>query len=166
MCTRTLPVAAQQEAERARFIVEKAKQDRLGIVIKAEGEARSAELIGRAIADNPGFVQASPTHSCMVIACFAVFNAFRCVRVPRHGYTCCCPPLLEFVCSLRVSGCAIHLFVVVAPQLRRIDAAKDIAATVSKSANTVYLSADSLLLNLLNDSKAVDTSAGKTPEKK
>jgi prohibitin 2 len=66
----------------------------LGIVIKAEGEARSAELIGRAIVDNPGFVQ-----------------------------------------------------------LRKIDAAKDIANTLSKSANTVYLSADSLLLNLVSETK-------------
>ena len=48
---------AQQDAERARFIVEKALQDKKSIVIRAEGEARSAELIGRAIQNNPGFVQ-------------------------------------------------------------------------------------------------------------
>lgn len=48
---------AQQEAERARFIVEKALQDKRSIIIKAEGEAASAELIGKAIANNPGFVQ-------------------------------------------------------------------------------------------------------------
>lgn len=100
-------LAAQQEAERARFIVEKAKQDRQGIVIKAEGEARSAELIGRAIAGNPGFVQ-----------------------------------------------------------LRRIDAAKEIATTVSKSANTVYLSADSLLLNLLNDAESGGTTGTGAAAKK
>ncbi len=72
--------------------MEKAHQDRLSIVIRAEGEARSAEMIGKAIASNPGFVQ-----------------------------------------------------------LRRIDAAKDIAHTIAKSHNTVYLSADSLLLNMLED---------------
>jgi prohibitin 2 len=37
---------AQQEAERAKYIVEKAKQEKRKIVIKAEGEAKSAELLG------------------------------------------------------------------------------------------------------------------------
>ena len=36
-------------------------------------------------------------------------------------------------------------------KLRRIDAARDIADTVAKSGNKVYLSADTLLLNLLGD---------------
>jgi len=36
-------------------------------------------------------------------------------------------------------------------KLRRIDAAREIADTVAKSGNKVYLSADSLLLNLLGD---------------
>lgn len=37
-------------------------------------------------------------------------------------------------------------------QLRKIDAAKDIADTVSKSGNKIYLNSDSLLLNLLTES--------------
>jgi prohibitin 2 len=89
---------AQQEAERARFIVEKALQDKKSIVIKAEGEAASAQMIGKAIANNPGFVQ-----------------------------------------------------------LRRIDAARDIAATVASGANAVYLPSDGLLLNIA--SALTDTSA-------
>lgn len=48
---------AQQDAERAKYIVEKAIQEKKKIIIKAEGEARSAELIGRAIQDNPAFIQ-------------------------------------------------------------------------------------------------------------
>ncbi|KAF3928684.1 Prohibitin [Arthrobotrys entomopaga] len=40
---------AQQDAERARFIVEKAEQERQASVIRAEGEAESAETIGRSI---------------------------------------------------------------------------------------------------------------------
>ena len=48
---------AQQEAERARFIVDKAIQEKKSVVIKAEGEAKSAQLIGAAIRDNPGFIQ-------------------------------------------------------------------------------------------------------------
>lgn len=86
---------AQQDAERARYLVEKAMQDKRSIIIKAQAEARTAELIGEAVKTNPGFVQ-----------------------------------------------------------LRRIDTAKEIAETVSRSANTVYLSADNLLLNLLDNSGA------------
>ncbi|TPX13996.1 uncharacterized protein E0L32_005696 [Thyridium curvatum] len=40
---------AQQDAERARFIVEKAEQERQANVIRAEGEAESADTISRAI---------------------------------------------------------------------------------------------------------------------
>ncbi|RDA90484.1 hypothetical protein CP533_3022 [Ophiocordyceps camponoti-saundersi (nom. inval.)] len=40
---------AQQDAERARFIVERAEQERQANVIRAEGEAESAETIGKAI---------------------------------------------------------------------------------------------------------------------
>lgn len=38
---------AQQEAERARFIVEKAEQERQASVIRAEGEAEAADTISR-----------------------------------------------------------------------------------------------------------------------
>ena len=41
---------AQQDAERARFIVEKAEQERQANVIRAEGEAESAETISRSVA--------------------------------------------------------------------------------------------------------------------
>lgn len=47
---------AQQEAQRAAFVVERAKQEKQGIIIRAEGEARTAELIGEAIKDKPGFL--------------------------------------------------------------------------------------------------------------
>jgi len=80
---------AQQEAERARFIVEKAKQDKKSAIVRAQGEAQSAQLIGDAMRDNPSFIQ-----------------------------------------------------------LRRIEAARDIATTVQRSNNRVYLDADTLQLNL------------------
>ncbi|RYO96793.1 hypothetical protein DL764_007393 [Monosporascus ibericus] len=49
---------AQQDAERARFIVERAEQERQANVIRAEGEAESAETIGRAVArSGDGLVQ-------------------------------------------------------------------------------------------------------------
>ncbi|KMT14664.1 hypothetical protein BVRB_4g074320 [Beta vulgaris subsp. vulgaris] len=80
---------AAQEAERAKFIVEKAEQDKKSAIIRAQGEAKSAQLIGQAIANNPAFIT-----------------------------------------------------------LRRIEAARDIAGTISQSANKVMLSSDDLLLNL------------------
>ena len=40
---------AQQDAERARFTVEKAEQERQANVIRAEGEAESADMIAKAI---------------------------------------------------------------------------------------------------------------------
>ncbi|ESQ50433.1 hypothetical protein EUTSA_v10002059mg [Eutrema salsugineum] len=80
---------AAQEAERAKFIVEKAEQDKRSAVIRAEGEAKSAQLIGQAIANNQAFLT-----------------------------------------------------------LRKIEAAREIAQTISNSANKVYLSSNDLLLNL------------------
>ncbi|CAH9056521.1 unnamed protein product [Cuscuta europaea] len=47
---------AAQEAERAKFIVEKAEQDKRSAIIRAQGEAKSAQLIGQAIANNPAFI--------------------------------------------------------------------------------------------------------------
>ncbi|KAK3213693.1 hypothetical protein GRF29_28g690358 [Pseudopithomyces chartarum] len=41
---------AQQEAERARFVVEKAEQERQANVIRAEGEAEAADTISKAVA--------------------------------------------------------------------------------------------------------------------
>ena len=86
------PPPAQQDAERAKYIVIGAQQEKQTIITKARGEAESAELIGLSVKKNPGFMK-----------------------------------------------------------LRRIDAARDIADTVSKSGNKIYLNADSLLLNLLGD---------------
>ncbi|KAK6459557.1 band 7 family-domain-containing protein [Scheffersomyces xylosifermentans] len=41
---------AQQDAERAKYLVEKAEQERKANVIRAEGEAESAETVSRALA--------------------------------------------------------------------------------------------------------------------
>jgi len=98
---------AQQDSERAKYIVDRAVQEKKSIIIKAEGEAQSAELIGNAIQNNPAFIQ-----------------------------------------------------------LRRIEAAKEIAGMVVSSANKVYLNADSLMINTLGDSdlhEKEDTSAKKKP---
>ncbi|KAI3510414.1 hypothetical protein L1887_17385 [Cichorium endivia] len=47
---------AAQEAERAKFVVEKAEQDKRSAIIRAQGEAKSAQLIGQAIANNKSFI--------------------------------------------------------------------------------------------------------------
>lgn len=47
---------AQQDAERAKFIVEKALQEKQSAIVKAQGEAQSARLIGQAIQQNPAFI--------------------------------------------------------------------------------------------------------------
>merc|ERR1719160_1586311 len=80
---------AQQEAERARFVVDKATQEKRSVIIRAQGEAQSAKLIGAAIRDNPGFIQ-----------------------------------------------------------LRKLEAAREIAGTLSKSTNRLFLDGGSLLLDV------------------
>ncbi|CAL1408375.1 unnamed protein product [Linum trigynum] len=80
---------AAQEAERAKFIVEKAEQDKRSAIIRAEGEAKSAQLIGQAIANNPAFIT-----------------------------------------------------------LRKIEASREIAQTMSHSSNKIFLASNDLLLNL------------------
>lgn len=47
VCCATSCDAAQQEAERAKYIVTKASQEKEAIIIKAEGEAQSAALVGK-----------------------------------------------------------------------------------------------------------------------
>jgi prohibitin 2 len=89
---------AQQEAERAKYIVERAMQEKKATVIRAEGEARSAQLIGDAIKNNPAFVQ-----------------------------------------------------------LRRIEAAKEVAEKLATSPNKVYLNSDTLLVNTLGEKNEAAT---------
>jgi len=48
---------AQQDAERAKFLVKQALQDKKSTIIKAQGEATSAAMIGQAIRDNPGYIE-------------------------------------------------------------------------------------------------------------
>ena len=80
---------AQQDAERSKFLVEKALEEKRSIIIHAEGEASAAAMISKAIDGKPGFVE-----------------------------------------------------------LRKITTAREIAQLVSRSANKIYLDADTLLLNL------------------
>ncbi|KAI8444859.1 band 7 family-domain-containing protein [Phakopsora pachyrhizi] len=84
---------AQQTAQRAAFLVDQAIQEKQATKIRAQGEARSAELIGEAVKQNRGFLQ-----------------------------------------------------------LRRLEAAREIANVVAQSGNKVMLDADTLMLNVNDES--------------
>lgn len=47
---------AQQDAERARFIVTRAEQEKKSTIVRAKGEAEAAKLIGQAVQSNPAFM--------------------------------------------------------------------------------------------------------------
>merc|ERR1719203_1803511 len=48
---------SQQQAERARYLVLKAQEEKKRTIIHAEGERQSAQMIGDAIKANPGFIE-------------------------------------------------------------------------------------------------------------
>ncbi|KAL1970174.1 hypothetical protein VTN77DRAFT_6579 [Rasamsonia byssochlamydoides] len=48
---------AQQEAQRAAFLVDKARQEKQATIVRAQGEARSAELIGEAIKKSKSYIE-------------------------------------------------------------------------------------------------------------
>lgn len=45
ICDLLIPTTAQQEAQRAQFLVEKAKQEQRQKIVQAEGEAEAAKMI-------------------------------------------------------------------------------------------------------------------------
>jgi len=59
---------AQQEAERAKFLVKTAQQDQKSTILRAEGEAKSAEMIGAAVEENPGYIELRQLEAAKEIA--------------------------------------------------------------------------------------------------
>jgi len=59
---------AQQEAQRALFIVEKAKQERQQKIVQAEGEAEAAKMLGDAIAKDPGYLKLRKIRAAQAIS--------------------------------------------------------------------------------------------------
>jgi len=59
---------AQQEAQRAAFVVDKARQEKQAMIVKAQGEARSAELIGDAIKKSRSYVDLKRIENARAIA--------------------------------------------------------------------------------------------------
>jgi len=97
---------AQQLAQRAEYLVIMAQEEKKRTIIEAEGETASAQMIGEAVRENPGFIE-----------------------------------------------------------LRKISVAKDVATCLSKSANRMVLSTESLLLNLM-DTSSVDLVKANAASKK
>merc|ERR1719158_2263487 len=48
---------AQQEAQRAAFVVDKAKQEKQQKIVQAEGEAAAASMLGESLSKNPGYLK-------------------------------------------------------------------------------------------------------------
>uniref|UniRef100_A0A8C5H8F2 Prohibitin n=1 Tax=Gouania willdenowi TaxID=441366 RepID=A0A8C5H8F2_GOUWI len=67
---------AQQEAQRAQFYVEKAKQDQRQKIIQAEGEAEAAKMLGEAVTKNPGYLKLRKIRAAQNIA-----KTVRCVHL-------------------------------------------------------------------------------------
>jgi len=59
---------AQQEAQRAAFTVEQAKQERQQKIVQAEGEAEAAKMLGDAISKNPGYLKLRKIRAAQQIA--------------------------------------------------------------------------------------------------
>lgn len=59
---------AQQEAQRAAFFVERAKQERQQKIVQAEGEAEAAKKLGEAVSANPGYLKLRKIRAAQSIA--------------------------------------------------------------------------------------------------
>lgn len=59
---------AQQEAQRAAFIVDRARQEKQATIVRAQGEARSAELVGDAIKKSRSYVDLRQIENARQIA--------------------------------------------------------------------------------------------------
>ncbi|XP_067048963.1 prohibitin-2-like [Acropora muricata] len=59
---------AQQEAQRAQFLVEKAIQERQQKIVQAEGEAKAATLLGNALKGNPGYLKLRRIRAAQMIS--------------------------------------------------------------------------------------------------
>ncbi|KAL0640236.1 Prohibitin-2, subunit of the prohibitin complex (Phb1p-Phb2p) [Maublancomyces gigas] len=68
---------AQQEAQRAAFVVDKARQEKQAMIVRAQGEARSAELIGDAIKKSKSYVELKKIETARSIASILQENGGR-----------------------------------------------------------------------------------------
>ncbi|CAI4230834.1 unnamed protein product [Auanema sp. JU1783] len=76
---------AAQEAQRAHFLVEKAKQSRQEKIVQAEGEATSAKMLGEAMRNDPGFLKLRKIRAAQNIAKQLSKNPNNKVYLPSGG---------------------------------------------------------------------------------
>lgn len=70
---------AQQQAERAKYLVLKAQEEKKSVIIKAQGEQQAAAMIGAAIKNNPGFVELRKIENAKEVANVIAKSANRAV---------------------------------------------------------------------------------------
>ena len=66
--TRMPRPTAQQDAQRAQFLVERAMQERQEKIVRAEGESKAAMLLGQALKKNPGYLKLRKIRAAQAIA--------------------------------------------------------------------------------------------------
>uniref|UniRef100_A0A915CKF6 Prohibitin n=1 Tax=Parascaris univalens TaxID=6257 RepID=A0A915CKF6_PARUN len=76
---------AAQEAQRASFYVERAKQERQQKIVQAEGEAQSAKMMGEALKQDPGFLKLRKIRAAQRIAKFISDAGNNRVYLPSGG---------------------------------------------------------------------------------
>jgi len=59
---------AQQEAQRAAFVVDRARQEKQQKIVQAEGEAKAAQMLGEAVSKNPGYLKLRKLRASSTIA--------------------------------------------------------------------------------------------------
>lgn len=120
---------AHQEAERAKFVVQKSDEERKAAVIRAEGESEAAKLISEATkSTGPALLELRRIEVCFFFSSF---------------YTICMIMWAQWdlpPCSLPFS-----LF-----PFSHLQAAKEIAQTMSRSRNVVYLPSQGNMLMGIN----------------
>lgn len=79
---------AQQEAQRAAFFVERAKQERQQKIVQAEGEAEAAKRIGEATAHNPGYLKLRKIRAAQSIARTVSFSKMLKFRFVLYLHFC------------------------------------------------------------------------------
>ncbi|KAB1254508.1 Prohibitin-2 [Camelus dromedarius] len=113
---------AQQEAQRAQFLVEKAKQEQRQKIVQAEGEAEAARMISF------------------------------CWRAPRPAPGTLLPVIPQGLADETKANATPLSKNPGYIKLRKIRAAQNISKTIATSQNRIYLTADNLVLNLQDES--------------
>jgi len=75
---------AQQEAERAKFVVDKALQEKQSAIVRAQGDAQSAVLIGNQVKENPSFIALRKIEAAREIA-HTIANSANRVYLPSDS---------------------------------------------------------------------------------